>query len=261
MTYIELINNFWSLRRLYPMTSYEADFYFYLLKECNLRNWLNPFDLPTRNIEFELSISRKTICDLRNKLQEKGLIQFKEGNKRGGAASYRISYVSESNIKGNIKGNIRGNVKGNVKGNVSGNTYIKNKNKTETNIDNSNELFPEPKKKKTPSRKKEIIAPSLSEVKEYFSGKLEDWEQEAETFFYHFDSLGWRTANGARIERWDSRANLWIHEKLMRNGNRHTENNGGNSITVTDTNQTKQANSANTIAADLAEFIDSIPIG
>ena len=50
-------------------------------------------------------------------------------------------------------------------------------------------------------------------MKNYFDGKLPDWEEQANTFYNHFDSLGWRTASGAKVEKWDSRANLWIIEK------------------------------------------------
>ena len=68
------------------MTAYEADFYFFLLKECNIRNWLCPFELPTRLIQAELGYSNKTIIDLRNRLKQKGLIEFIEGNRREKAA-------------------------------------------------------------------------------------------------------------------------------------------------------------------------------
>lgn len=214
MTYIELINNFWNVRRIRPMTSYEADLYFYLLKECNSRNWTNPFELPTRDVEYALSISRKTICDLRNKLQQKGLISFKEGNKRGGSAIYTIVYVTCGNISGNINGN----------------TIIKNKTKTK-NIggDNSDELFPPepPPKKKPPKTKVEFIPPTVEEVREYFRGKLPNWELQADIFYNHFSGLGWKTATGAKVERWDSRANLWIIEKKQQ-GNGKTETQGQN---------------------------------
>ena len=202
MTYIELINNFWNVRRIRPMTSYEADFYFYLLKECNSRNWTNPFELPSRNVELELGISRKTICDLRNKLQQKGLISFKEGNKRANGAVYTVLYVSV----------------GNINGNVSGNPIYKTKNKTKNN--NSNELFPpDPPLPKLPKKTKpDFIPPTLEDIIAYFEGKLPDWEQQAEIFYNHFTSLGWRTASGAKVERWDSRANLWIIEKKQSNG-------------------------------------------
>ena len=207
MTYIELINNFWAVRRVRPMTSYEADMYFYLLKECNSRNWTNPFELPTRNIEFELGISRKTICDLRNKLQQKGLISFKEGAKRAGSAIYKIVYVTEGNINGNIHGNINGN--------INGNTNIKTKTKTE-----SMGLFPPPsedKPKRQPkARKPEFIPPTPDEVREYFRDRLPDWEEQAATFYDHYDSLNWHTATGAKVQRWEGRANLWISEEKLK---------------------------------------------
>jgi hypothetical protein len=157
-------------------------------------------------VELELGISRKTICDLRNKLQQKGLISFKEGNKRVNGAIYQILYVSE------------GNKNGNVNGNVNGNPIYKTKNKTKNN--NSNELFPpDPPPLENPKKTKpEFIPPTLEDIKAYFEGKLPDWEQQAETFYNHFTSLGWRTASGAKVERWDSRANLWIIEKKQSNG-------------------------------------------
>lgn len=234
MTYIELINNFWSVRRIRPMTSYEADFYFYLLKECNSRNWTNPFELPSRNVELELGISRKTICDLRNKLLQKGLISFKEGNRRTSGAIYEILYVSERNKNGNINGfnvsdgnqngNESGNQNGNINGNQSGNPLYKTKNKTKTKKNNSGELFP-PEFPETESvkDKKKFIAPTLDEVIQLFIAKgtpeqLPDCREQAEIFFNHFDSIGWRTSRGAKIERWESKANLWIldHAKQSR---------------------------------------------
>ena len=189
------------------MSSYEADMYFYLLKECNSRSWANPFELPTRNIELELGISRKTICELRNKLRQKGLIDFKEGNKRIGSAIYKIVYVSEGNLTGNVNGNINGN--------INGNTNIKTKTKTE-----SMGLFPPPpegKPKKPPKAKKpEFIPPTPDEVREYFRGRLPDWEEQAATFYDHYDSLNWHTATGAKVQRWEGRANLWISEEKLK---------------------------------------------
>ena len=106
MNYIELINNFWSVRRIRPMTSYEADFYFYLLKECNSRNWTNPFELPSRNVELELGISRKTICDLRNKLQQKGLISFK-GTATSANDDLSNAYVYPNPVRPEYQGTVK----------------------------------------------------------------------------------------------------------------------------------------------------------
>ena len=90
MTYIELINAFWDKRAVYPLTSYEADFYMYLLKECNSRKWLNPFKLPTQIIERDLNLNRRTICEIRNKLQMNGYISFAPSTKRGEIAEYEV---------------------------------------------------------------------------------------------------------------------------------------------------------------------------
>lgn len=226
MTYIDYINQFWQIRRYKPMTAHEADFYFFLLKECNIRNWLCPFELPTRLIQAELGYSNKTVIDLRNRLKQKGLIDFIEGNRREKAASY-ILLVTSSNQNGNQTGNQSCN----QNGNQTGNPIIKTKNKTKNN-NNSGELFPlaeKPKKKK--SAKAEFVPPTLGQVKAYFEEKLPDWERQAEIFFYHFDSLGWRNANGAKIERWDSKANLWIMDeqaKQYQHGKQSENSCGGN---------------------------------
>lgn len=208
------------------MTAHEADFYFFLLKECNIRNWLCPFELPTRLIQAELGYSNKTVIDLRNRLKQKGLIDFIEGNRREKAASYILLVTSGNQIV-----NQTGNQSSNQNGNQTGNPIIKTKNKTKNN-NNSGELFPpeeKPKKKKT--AKAEFIPPTLGQVKAYFEEKLPDWERQAEIFFYHFDSLGWRNANGAKIERWDSKANLWIMDeqaKQYQHGKQSENSCGGN---------------------------------
>ena len=212
MTYIDYINQFWQIRRYKPMTAYEADFYFFLLKECNIRNWLCPFELPTRLIQAELGYSNKTIIDLRNRLKQKGLIEFIEGNRREKAASYILVSV--------------GNQSSNQNGNQNGNPLYKTKNKTKSiGEDNSGELFPPdpPPKKKPVKPKVEFIPPTAEEVKEYFRDKLSDWEMQADIFYNHFSGLGWKTATGAKVERWDSRANLWIIEKKQQD-NGKTEN-------------------------------------
>ncbi|MDM8232302.1 hypothetical protein QUW56_02670 [Phocaeicola barnesiae] len=258
MTYIDYINQFWQIRRYKPMTAHEADFYFFLLKECNIRNWLCPFELPTRLIQAELGYSNKTVIDLRNRLKQKGLIDFIEGNRREKAASY-ILLVTSSNQNGNQTGNQSSN----QNGNQTGNPIIKTKNKTK-NINNSGELFPpeEEKPKKVKAKKTEFITPTLDQVKAYFEGKLPDWEKQAEIFFYHFDSLSWKNTNGARIERWDSRANLWIIEKQLQNGNTTTDNGGGIVTVTTGNGQTgPDRRNSDTAAAELEKWIDSIPIG
>ena len=255
MTYIDYINQFWQIRRYKPMTAHEADFYFFLLKECNIRNWLCPFELPTRLIQAELGYSNKTVIDLRNRLKQKGLIDFIEGNRRGKAACYILLVTSGNQIV---------NQTGNQNSNQTGNPIIKTKNKTKNINNNSGELFPPEKEKKQKPKfnKPEFIPPTLDDVKNYFEGKLSDWEKQAEMFFYHFDALNWKNTNGARIERWDSRANLWIIEKQLQNGNKSTTNNNGGIVSIATGGEAAAAD-PNTVTGsrELDEFINSLPIG
>jgi hypothetical protein len=56
---------------------------------------------------------------------------------------------------------------------------------------------------------------------ENHSKRDEDWELQAQLFFSHYDSLGWKNSTGAKIVNWDSLANKWIltqKTKLSKNG-------------------------------------------
>jgi hypothetical protein len=98
-------------------------------------------------------------------------------------------------------------------------------------------------------------------VKDYFRDKLPDWEQQAEIFFYHFDALSWKNTNGAKIERWDSRANLWIIEKRLQNGNKTSKTDHCDNVPRTDTPIQEKAGDTDTAPADLEKWINSLPIG
>ena len=88
--YSKLLSAFWGKRLVCTLTSCEADMYYYLLKQCDLGNWANPFKLPTKKCEIELDFTRKTISNVRNSLQQKGFINFKPSRVRGEVAEYEI---------------------------------------------------------------------------------------------------------------------------------------------------------------------------
>ena len=88
--YSKLLKSFWEKRLVCTLTSCEADMYYYLLKQCDLGNWANPFKLPTKKCEIELDFTRKTISSVRNSLQQKGFINFKPSKVRGEIAEYEI---------------------------------------------------------------------------------------------------------------------------------------------------------------------------
>ena len=134
-------------------------------------------------------------------------------------------FWKESKIS-EVISNIKPRLSYGVNGNVNGNPLYKTKNKTKSiGEDNSGELFPPdlPPTKKPVKPKVEFIPPTAEEVREYFRDKLPDWELQADIFYNHFSGLGWKTATGAKVERWDSRANLWIIEKKQQD-NGKTEN-------------------------------------
>ena len=95
MTYIELLDEFWKQDRVNPMSPLDAKFYFYLLDECNKRQWINPFELQSRITEISLMITRKTIGEVRNRLKQRGLIDFISATNK--PTIYRINNVAESN--------------------------------------------------------------------------------------------------------------------------------------------------------------------
>ena len=82
MNYIELINLFWQIRRRVRLSSSEADLYYFLMQESNARQWENPFECTNGIICATIGFSEKTMIDARNRLKEKGLIDFEAGQRR-----------------------------------------------------------------------------------------------------------------------------------------------------------------------------------
>ena len=86
MDYTSLLKSFWDSTLLNPCTSNEAAMYIYLLHQCYLRGWMNPFEFSTRDLELMLGITRATISATRNKLKQRGLIEFGKGVGSGKSA-------------------------------------------------------------------------------------------------------------------------------------------------------------------------------
>ena len=102
MSYIELINQFWQTRRRVRLTSAEADLYFCLLQECNLRDWLNPFECSNGLICATIGMSESTLIDVRNRLQQKGFIKFEAGCRKAKSPFYHILYFENTSINPSI---------------------------------------------------------------------------------------------------------------------------------------------------------------
>lgn len=237
MNYIELIKNFWLQHNAYSLTVTETALYFYLLETNNLCRWADTFNRNNNKVLADLGIaSPKTLSKARNRLKQVGLIDFKTKN---GSPNVSYTLVNFTEVSAEVGTEVREQVSAEVDTEI-----IKHKQK---HRDNSGELFPLTltSKKKPPKQKTGFIPPTAEEVKEYFRGKLPDWETQADIFYNHFSGLGWRTATGAKIERWDSRANLWIIEKKQ-------QSNGGTEIKKQNSRDADKATKARTLLDEYA---------
>ena len=95
MTYIDYINLFWKTSQNVKFSSNEAYLYFFLLSECNIRGWENPFECPNRRIILSIGISEPTLIDCRNRLQSKGLLIFESGKRNEKSPVYYLNDLSK----------------------------------------------------------------------------------------------------------------------------------------------------------------------
>lgn len=220
--------------------------YFYLLHQCNIRRWINPFELKTKDLELTLGISRTTIAALRNRLKQRGFIDFAKGL-GSGKAIYRLTGVKITDSKLNEKICVQSvdtmvdttldtmvdttlNTK--VDTNAKSTLYIEER-RHKTKDDSvavatrgapqriePESLFAEEerkaaKKKSPPKPKITFEPPTLDEVRRYFLNqdadkRLENWEESARRFYDNYAAVGWIDKYNRRITRWDSKANSWI---------------------------------------------------
>ena len=96
MTYIDYINLFWTTSRNVKFSPNEAYLYFFLLNECNARDWENPFECPNKRIVLSIGISEHTLIDCRNRLQSKGLIRFESGKRNEKSPKYYLDDCSKT---------------------------------------------------------------------------------------------------------------------------------------------------------------------
>lgn len=249
MTYIDLINRFWEAYRVKKFSDIDTAIYFFLLNECNIRRWLNPFELQTRNLEVCLQISRKTIGEARNRLKQRGMIDFIEAQGRGptiylidgvninNSELYERFCVSDCVSPEKHEGNTNGNTKvtqGLHNGNTTPDSTLLIEERRHKTKDNSvavatrgapqliepESLFAEEerkaaKKKSPPKPKITFEPPTLDDVRRYFLSqdadkRLENWEESARRFYDNYAAVGWIDKYNRRITRWDSKANSWI---------------------------------------------------
>ena len=113
--------------------------YFFILDECNKRDWPDAIELPNGRILFETGLSERALVESRNRLQQKGFITFESGSRRSKSPTYCLQYEGKKVGKkvGKTVGKTEGKTGGKTGGknasrdnNVRGDSIIKTKTKT-----------------------------------------------------------------------------------------------------------------------------------
>lgn len=203
---------------------------------------MNPFEFKTRNLELAFGFTRATISAIRNKLKQRGLIEFGKGVGSGSAVylicgaeitnqelAKRICVQSKNTILNttlNTTLNTNDTQTQNTPCIIEDNkTKDKRHKKTTKKSDVVEDVVSgqialdfgveeKPKKKKGPPAHESPSPPSRDEVLEYFranaADRLKDWETSANLFYDSYNATGWIDNNGRYVRNWDSAANKWI---------------------------------------------------
>lgn len=101
MSYIDFINRFWQCDVEVAFNPSDTRLFFYLVDTCNKLHWKQPFGHSDRHLALRLGMSVNTVRESKNRLKQRGLIDFISPEKRSksydGQTRYRIVSVSKIN--------------------------------------------------------------------------------------------------------------------------------------------------------------------
>lgn len=84
------MQQFWRENEIRVFSARETQLYFFLLAEYNRQHHQNPFGCSTQRITNNLSISRQTLCRLREKLKDRELLVYEEGKNFSSVPCYTL---------------------------------------------------------------------------------------------------------------------------------------------------------------------------
>ena len=93
----DYMGQFWRENEMQTFSARETQLYFFLLAECKRRYWQASFGCSTQRITNNLGISRQTLCRLRKKLQDRGLIAYEEGKNNSSIPGYTLLIKVDTN--------------------------------------------------------------------------------------------------------------------------------------------------------------------
>lgn len=117
----DYMGQFWRENEMQTFSAKETQLYFFLLAECKRRYWQIPFGCSTQRITNNLGISRQTLCRLRKKLQDRGLITYEEGKNNASVPGYTLLIKPDSHAElpnGTQDGTSNGTADGTIINNI-----------------------------------------------------------------------------------------------------------------------------------------------
>lgn len=186
MNYIAEINGFERWLETNYLPSLAQLLWYKLVMLCNKAGWSEWVTVDNQRLMSYIQLKREaTFIELRDKLIEAGLIEYRKG-KKGSPNQYKINTF-------NLK------VQTVVETEVQ--TVVKTEVET-VDIDKLNKT-----KSKRKSKKKEFTPPSLDEVKKYILEKR--LSVNAQKFYDYFTESKWVDSNGNKVKNWKSKVLTW----------------------------------------------------
>jgi hypothetical protein len=93
MNYLKLVNAFWQADMEHHFTPNDTRLYFYLLHTCNQLGWKMPFGHSDRHLAYSLGVSVNTVRDGKERLQQRGLINFTVPAKKSKSYEGQTRYI------------------------------------------------------------------------------------------------------------------------------------------------------------------------
>jgi hypothetical protein len=119
MSYIDLVNRFWTIDSEFSFSHLEVHLYFKLLEINNRLGWKEKFSVSNGRLCALIGTTQKNLIKARQRLVDKELVGYKKGSTRDAGVYYFPLYMKkESNLETNLESNLGSNLESNP-GNIN----------------------------------------------------------------------------------------------------------------------------------------------
>lgn len=99
MNYITIINSFWNLATMNPLSTGQVALFFALLHLNNNSHWTEWFQAPNQVLSVLTGMSRSGILKARNELKQKGYIDFRERGTKSTLYKFTIANSTQESVQ------------------------------------------------------------------------------------------------------------------------------------------------------------------